>query len=58
MKTISPNEWSIIVLPRLKLYLQTPIPEKQLEELKQRPEAKKSELGRDKMSGHACTNWC
>lgn len=46
-----------LVLPRLKAYLQTPIPEKQLEELKQRPDAKRSELGKDKMDGHACTKY-
>jgi hypothetical protein len=45
------------VLPRLKAYLQTSIPEKELEEMKLRPGAKKVELGKDNIDGHACTKY-
>ena len=45
------------VLPRLKAYLQTSIPEKELVEMKLRPGAKKVEVGKDQIDGHACTKY-
>src|SRR5258706_10741694 len=39
------------VLPRLKAYLQTSIPEKELGEMKLRPGAEKVEVGKDKIDG-------
>jgi Domain of unknown function (DUF4412) len=45
------------ILPRLKAYLQTPIPEKELEEMKHRPKAVKIELGTETIDGQACTKY-
>jgi len=48
---------TFLILPRLKAYLQTPILEKEMAEIKQRPKAEKIELGKDKIDGHACTKY-
>jgi hypothetical protein len=45
------------ILPRLKAYVQAPIPEKEMEEMKQRPKAETIELGKDKIGSHACTKY-
>ena len=44
-------------LPRLKVYLQTPIPEKEMKEIEQRPKAEQMESGKDRIDGHACTKY-
>ena len=46
-----------IILPRLKAYLQTPIPEEQLEQLKKRPKSETTELGKDKIGSRDCTKY-
>jgi hypothetical protein len=46
-----------IILPRLKAYLQTPIAEEQLEQLKKRPKSERTELGKDKIGGRDCTKY-
>lgn len=46
-----------IILPRLKVYLQTPIPAEQLEQLKERPKSDTTELGKDKIGGRECTKY-
>ena len=48
---------TFLVLPRLKVYLQAPIPEKEIVEIKQRPKPKTTESGKDKIDGHACTKY-
>jgi hypothetical protein len=48
---------TITILPRLKAYLQIPIPEQDLQEMKQRPKAKKTELGKDKIASRPCTKY-
>lgn len=51
------KKYIYIVLPRLKAYLQTPIPEEQMDGIKQRPKADKNESGKAKIDGHACTKY-
>jgi len=46
-----------IILPRLKAYLQTPIPDKELEQLKKRPKSETTELGKDKIGSRDCTKY-
>jgi hypothetical protein len=46
-----------IVLPRLNAYLQKPIEEKQLDELKKRPKYEKTELGKETIDGHPCVKY-
>jgi hypothetical protein len=48
---------SFLILPRLKVYVQTPLPEKAMEEMKQRPKAAKVELGKEKIDGRLCTKY-
>jgi hypothetical protein len=48
---------TFLILPRLKAYLQTRIPDKEMEEMKQRPKAQKTESGEGKINGHACRKY-
>jgi hypothetical protein len=46
-----------IILPRLRAYFEAPIPQQQVQELKQRPKVQKTEVGKDKLDGRACTKY-
>jgi hypothetical protein len=48
---------TFLILPRLKVYLQTPIPKEQLEQVRRRPLAEKTESGKGQIDGHACTKY-
>ena len=43
------------ILPKLKIYVENPIPKDQLAELKKRPKATKVELGTESVDGRPCT---
>ena len=54
----NPNQKSMFtILPKLKVYLQQPIPDDALEQLKRRPKPERVELGKEKVDGHPCTKY-
>jgi len=55
---LNPRKKSVFtVLPRLKVYLQTPIADKDLDELKNRPKSEKVELGKETIDGFPCVKY-
>jgi len=48
---------AFIILPKLKSYMQTPLPPDAADQLERRPKSTKVEVGREHIDGHACTKY-
>ncbi len=48
---------AFIILPRVKSYIQTPIPDDAVDQLKKRPKYKKEDFGREDIDGHSSTKY-